>query len=288
MTPISISDVTTNVSVANNVVSGDGIFDDLMETITVHLKAQYDANRITGAQYADVYLGAIQTAIIQSMQFALGKDKATKEAELLSVQASKARIEIYLDKIIKEQAILDAKIKNGDEVIYSVWELTYEGDPDTYTYTTLDNLTENDVKSRVLMFPHVEDTAITGVTLSSSTVLHQAGTSLAEATIQKTEAEVDVLNQKGITEFAQTLVTEKTTPHADSLAGRQASLYNEQAKGFKWNADQKYLKTLLDAWSVNINTAGVADISLHALIADDDGATGDAGMNSIIKSTKPA
>ena len=64
--------------------------------------------------------------------------------------------------------------------------------------------------------------------------------------------------------------------------GKQVTLYGEQAKGFKWNADQKYLKTLLDAWAINISTAGVASTGVVAI-----NATGTGNINTQITNAEP-
>ncbi len=157
---------------ASNVVTGTGIFDDLMEAVNIHLEAQFQLGRITGADYANVYLGAMQSALQNSASFTLGKEKTNAESTLIA--------------------------------------------------------------------------------------------------------------QKEITEYAQTQQTTKVAPHADSLTGKQATLYGEQSKGFKWNADQKYLKTLLDAWSINISTAGVASTNIVAL-----NATGTGNMNTQITNAEP-
>lgn len=77
--PISIENITKNVTVSNNVVIGDGAFDDLMETVNLHIKAQFDSGRLKGSDYATVYLGAIQSVIAQSMQFEL--QRASTEAQ---------------------------------------------------------------------------------------------------------------------------------------------------------------------------------------------------------------
>jgi hypothetical protein len=153
-------------------VTGTGIFDDLMEAVNIHLDAQFQLGRITGADYATVYLGAMQSALQNSASFTLGKEKTNAESTLIA--------------------------------------------------------------------------------------------------------------QKEITEYAQTQQTTKVAPHADSLSGKQAVLYGEQAKGFQWNADQKYLKTLLDAWAININTAGVASTNITAL-----NATGTGNMNTQITNAEP-
>jgi len=162
----------SSLTVTNNVVTGSGSFDDLMEAVNIHLDAQFNLGRITGSDYATVYLGAMQSALQNSVAFVLG--------------------------------------------------------------------------------------------------------------LEKTNAEVTLINQKEVTEFGQTLQTTKATPNANSVLGKQITLYGEQAKGFKWNADQKYLKTLLDAWAINVSTAGTAVTTVTAL-----NSTGTDGTNDQIANAKP-
>ena len=100
--------------------------------------------------------------------------------------------------------------------------------------------------------------------------------------IQKGNAEESLLFQKEITEFAQTEKSTKAAPTTTSVAGRANNLSTEQAKGFQWNADQKYLKTLLDAWAVNISTAGVASTGVTAL-----NVTGTGNINTQITNAEP-
>ena len=140
-----------------------------MEAVNIHLDAQFNLGRITGSDYATVYLGAMQSALQQSVAFVFG--------------------------------------------------------------------------------------------------------------LEKTNAEVTLINQKEVTEFGQTLQTTKATPNANSVLGKQITLYGEQAKGFKWNADQKYLKTLMDAWAINISTVGVGDTGVTSLQA--------SGMNTQISNAEP-
>jgi len=148
----------STLTVTNNVVTGTGVFDDLMEAVTTHLEAQFQLGRITGGDFATVYLGAMQSALQQSVAYSIGAEK--------------------------------------------------------------------------------------------------------------TNAEVPLINQKQTTEYGQTLTTSLTgAPSATSVLGKQINLYGEQAKGFKWNADQKYLKTLLDAWAINISTAGVPATNVVAINA---------------------
>lgn len=171
--PLSISNLTSNVSTsATFEVTGDGVFDDLMEVVNAHLDAQFKLGRITGTDYATVYLGALQSTIQNAVTYLLGQEKTNAESALLA--------------------------------------------------------------------------------------------------------------QKVITEWAQTEQSSNVPPTADSILGKQATLYGEQAKGFKWNADQKYLKTLLDAWSINISTAGVAATGVTAI-----NETGTGNINTQIANAEP-
>ena len=62
----------SSLTVTNNVVTGSGSFDDLMEAVNIHLDAQFNIGRITGSDYATVYLGAMQAALQNSVAFTLG------------------------------------------------------------------------------------------------------------------------------------------------------------------------------------------------------------------------
>ena len=170
---ISIGNLTAGIATdADNVVTGTGIFDDMMETVNAHMAAQFNLGRITGSDYATVYLTAIQATVQQAVAYTIGA--------------------------------------------------------------------------------------------------------------QKGNAEESLLFQKEVTEFAQTEQETKVAPTASSVVGKANSLVTEQAKGFQWNADQKYLKTLLDAWAINISTAGTASTGVDAL-----NTTGTGNINTQITNAEP-
>ena len=170
---ITIANLTASVSTdASNVVTGTGVFDDMMETVNAHMAAQFNLGRITGSDYATVYLTAMQATVQQAVAFTIG--------------------------------------------------------------------------------------------------------------MQKGNAEESLLFQKEVTEFAQTETATKVAPTSTSVVGKANNLVSEQAKGFQWNADQKYLKTLLDAWSINISTAGVASTGVTAL-----NTTGTGNINTQITNAEP-
>ena len=61
---------------------GTGIFDIIMKAANENIKIQNQTSRITGAEYAEVYLGTMQTAISEAMKFLLNSDQSTKDLEV--------------------------------------------------------------------------------------------------------------------------------------------------------------------------------------------------------------
>ena len=62
--------------------NGTGVFYIIMKAANENIKIQNQTSRITGAEYAEVYLGTMQTAISEAMKFLLNKDQSTKDLEV--------------------------------------------------------------------------------------------------------------------------------------------------------------------------------------------------------------
>ena len=82
MSDILIADIT-NATTGDD---GTGSFDVLMKTIQLHLDEQHQLDRITGSDYATVYLGAMQSAMQQAIQFALSQEEAGFKADAAEKQ----------------------------------------------------------------------------------------------------------------------------------------------------------------------------------------------------------
>ncbi len=108
MADIQISDVTTTLP------DGAGVFDVLMRSIDSHLDKQYQSGRIKGADYATVYLGALQTVLQQAIAFVLAQQKAEKELDAIDEQitASQAATAIK-ESIADSQNAVYAKQEQG-------------------------------------------------------------------------------------------------------------------------------------------------------------------------------
>lgn len=84
MADIQLSDIT-NGNVVNQEWQGTGVFDELMMAFNKNIELQYNKNRITGSDYATVYVQGIQTVLQQSMQFVLQEKQV--EAQIASLEA---------------------------------------------------------------------------------------------------------------------------------------------------------------------------------------------------------
>ena len=85
---ITINDLT-NGNTVNQTWTGTGIFDVLIDAVNSNIEIQYQKGRITGSDYATVYLGAMQAVLDQSVKFMLGKtDVDFKERDLAEKELS--------------------------------------------------------------------------------------------------------------------------------------------------------------------------------------------------------
>jgi hypothetical protein len=86
----TINNITevTNGSIVSNEWVGTGMFDVLMNAVNKNIETQFNKGRITGAQYAEVYLGGLQAVLQQSIAYALDAD--VKAAQVDSVTTDTA------------------------------------------------------------------------------------------------------------------------------------------------------------------------------------------------------
>ena len=98
ITPITNEDLTTEV------VDGTGIFDELMTAANAHLDSQFKNERITGTQYAEVYLGQLQAVLANAVQFLIERDKTYLNNLLINAQIELANKQVELAEKQLEQA----------------------------------------------------------------------------------------------------------------------------------------------------------------------------------------
>lgn len=283
MATVNLSDITTKD------VDGDGVFDELMATINLHLDKQYSNHRIRGAEYASVYLGSINAALSQSIAFTLGKQQADKEAELLIVQAEEARLTgqrqreeidsrvVLINAQVQEQinATRRADVTLSDQLATSISErvaLQKANDlNDVQVAEVVDSTSRANVQLLdTLVTTDAQRTQIASeISLLAAQVIEQAAATirldstavkdnlLRAAQVDKSNSERDLLNNKTLSEAEQTV-----------LITKQQELYTAQADGFARDAELKLVKVLSDMWQIARGTneiwpevIGAADVT---------------------------
>jgi len=101
MTTIAVADLTQAT------LDGTGVFDVLMRANKAHLEAEFNKNRIKGAEYSTVYLGSLTQVMQTALQFLLTKEKTDLEAQLLQKQILLAQSQI--DKAASEKLQIEAQ-----------------------------------------------------------------------------------------------------------------------------------------------------------------------------------
>lgn len=100
VTDLKFTDVVDNTN-------GTGYFNEIMTSVKGHINTEYQAGRIVGADYATVFLGSMQYALNNAIQYVLQERVQNQQAELLSAQADNAIAETSL--LGSNKALVDAK-----------------------------------------------------------------------------------------------------------------------------------------------------------------------------------
>jgi len=118
ITQIQVSDIT-NGSVVNNEWVGTGVFDALISAVNQNVNLQYQNGRITGTDYANVYLASLQSVLQQSVEFTL-RQKLTEEQLAIA----------YAERVIKDKEAaslgLDTIVKTANITPETTYTPKYE------------------------------------------------------------------------------------------------------------------------------------------------------------------
>lgn len=105
-TKLDVKDIT-NGRIVNDTWVGTGIFDELLVAVNTNIELQYSKGRIKGTDYANVYLGAMQSVLQQSIQYSI----AERETE--------ARIDLIRQQILTEVENTTLVKAKAEEAVYT-------------------------------------------------------------------------------------------------------------------------------------------------------------------------
>lgn len=108
-------------------INGTGTFDVMIKSVKAHLKEEFDAERIRGTDYANVFSAAVTQVMAQATQYALAKSKMGLELQLLEAQVGKLAADTVVTT--KQAALLEAQTvteqANATGVLASTRETDY-------------------------------------------------------------------------------------------------------------------------------------------------------------------
>jgi len=265
MPTIAITEITQGT------LTGTGVFDKLMASVTAHLDDQYSKGRITGAEYATVYLGAVQSAMQQSVSFVLGEQQAELALTQLNdtlITSSKQREEIsqrivLVDTQVSEQldGTLRANTQLTDTLTTSLKQREQLDNQIDLIHVQMAEAVDGTTRANVQLQDGLttavkqRDQITSAVALSAAQVAETtAGTTrtdlqsaqdllLKSQQILKTSSEKAMLDKKVLTEVQQAI-----------LVAKQQDLYVAQKNGFARDAEQKAAKLVSELWQISKGT----------------------------------
>lgn len=235
MTAIVLTDLTEAK------LDGAGVFDRLMVAAKAHLDAEFKKGAIKGPEYAQVYLGQVQSILSTALQFVVASHKSDLEAQLLEqqvllaqkqVEQADAQIALINKQVLQVQAQTELVQQQKANALLDAANIPKQGQHLDAQTALVNQQKENAVQEKL--------------NLVAQECLLKSQFDNTVATTLRVGKETDLMAQKIVTEKAQTT---SLGVDADSVVGRQKGLYLAQTKGFDRDAEQKAASTLLQTWS---------------------------------------
>lgn len=199
-----------NAALTTGIVGGTGTFDALMGGFDAHLKREYEANRIAGADYAKAYVALTEAAMGNAVQYLLGRENAYWQAVAAQLQAQAQQVALVTARVQLETAKAQLQAQSYEaltlETTYAISKLKLATEDATYCTAkfNLDNLLPQQLKL----------------------VQEQAEAQRAQTSDTRTD---------GVTPIT-------------GLLGKQKDLYNQQITSYQRDAEVKAAKLFTDAW----------------------------------------
>ena len=254
-------------TLTDRVVGGAGIFDVIMDAVKAHLVVEYEANRISGVEYARVYTAAIEAALGNATQILLNKDQAYWQALAARQQAYIAQAQFATSKVTFETAKAEMVLAGfraktvRAEYAGAKMQLAIQS---TSYCTSEYNLLE------MLPLQKAQLTAQNSQ-ISAQTTLITAQKLQVDKEVQKSTAEISLIDANTTNALAQTaVITNQATlvkeqseaqraqtldTRSDSLPvtgaiGKQKALQTQQITSYQQDAAVKGAKFWVDGFTV--------------------------------------
>lgn len=240
--PITVGDLTTGI------VGGTGVFDEIMKAVTGHLHAQFEKNRITGADYAKVYLGSVQTAMQQGIAFLMGKDRSYLEnlalqesLKLALIMRTRAEAELQLTRAQLQIAQFQAaKMQLEAYTARNQYALSKMSLVSGYN-----GVLTSEVQVLLIGEQYETQRAQTRDTNSAGAAI--AGILLYEKNLKM--AQTLLVNEQYESQRGQSRDTLSGGGAIVGLIGAQRELYLKQTWAYQRDSESKFIKMIMDTWT---------------------------------------
>ena len=236
-------------------IDGNGCFDKVMTALKAHLNLEYEAGRITGAEYTKAYIASMQGALQFSVQYLLGKDNAYFTSLGSQATALRANIDAYTAKV--QLAIAQAQAhQNKAEYANKVLALSATEEQ----VQLVDAQTENAIKQSNLITAQTAHT-----TKQTDAIDNQMNLVDAQTETQKQQKQL-LLEQ---TEQAHAQISDTrldgNTP-VSGYTGNQNNFLKQQVVSFKKDSLIKSAKIYADSFAtqLSMSTATAAGTGLDS------------------------
>lgn len=250
----------TNEDLTTRTVGGAGTYDAIMQSQANHLKDEFSAGRITGAEYTKAYIALAQSAGGQAIQFLLGKDQAYWASVNAQGQALIAKVQLETAKA--QLAIALAEMKN-QRATFALNKIRLANEDAQYGITkyNLDNI----LPAQLAMSQAQklgQDKANETATYNLSTVLPSqvAMTNAQKSGVDKANliadynlasllpAQLALVKEQGEVQRAQTLEVRADGATVAGSVKSQKDLYAQQVISYKRSSEVNAAKIFTDAW----------------------------------------
>lgn len=214
---IDVKDFTTGV------VGGTGIFDQIMVSLVAHLKIEYTANRISGAEYTKAYTAAIAAGLQTATTLLLESDKAywsavlvQQQAQLAEIQKTTARVQL---EIAKAQLIQTQYEAQNAEAQYGLTKIQISVQDATYA-----------------------------AQVATTANLGKQGQSLDITNEKILPAQHILLKEQGEAQRANTSDIRSDGVQVTGAVGKQKELWGQQVISYMRDSETKLAKIYNDSW----------------------------------------
>lgn len=204
---IQLSDLTNSTTATD----GTGVYDVLIQAAVRHIDSQYQDGRITGTDYANVYLGSMQAVLAESVRFILQEKQSGEQAALLAEQVKSEVKNNETGGIIDQQK---RKLQEEIDLVIAQTASQYEGIAASQADTTRRNLLNaQDVihrgKETELVIRQESELELNGIQDRLLTIEQRiATTSGALDSTNKTNADVALTNAQELKVAAEKLLVD--------------------------------------------------------------------------------